>query len=165
MQVVNVVHEHLIKQLFVLAVLGLILVELQLLHPLLRSLGLFLRQLLLSLVFLLFGCLDRLEFLENILVMQNSVRELVTEVILSQQFLDALSNHRVPENGVDVGPLLRVHIEHSLQQIGHILTEVARHIVVLALDDFVGQLVQGLRVEGWLEGAHLIEQHSQRPDI
>ena len=97
--------------------------------------------------------------------MQNGVRELVTEIILCQQFLDALSNDRVPKNCVDVGPLIWVHIEHSLKQIGDILTEMPWHIVVLTLDNFMGQLVQGLRVEGRLQSAHLIQQDPERPNI
>lgn len=158
-------HEHLIEQFLVLAILGLVLVESQLLHPLLRPLRLLRRQLLLPFLLLLLGCLNCLELLEHILVVQDCVGELVTEVLFVEEFLDALGNHGVPKNSINIGPLLRVNIQHTLQQVGNILAKVARHVIVLPLDDFVSQLVQRLSIEGWLQSAHLVEQDAEGPDV
>ena len=165
MQLVDVVHEHLVEELLVLPVLGLVLVESQLLHPLLRPLRLLRRQLLLPLLLLLLRRLNRLKLLKHILVVQDRVRKLIPEVLLIQQLLDALGNHGVAEDGVDVGPLLRVHIEHALQQVGDVFAEVARHVVVLALNDFMSELMKGLSIKRWLQRTHLIKKDPERPNV
>jgi len=41
----------------------------------------------------------------------------------------------------------------------------AWHGLVLAGDDALGQLMEGLGVERRLESGHFVEQHSKRPDV
>ena len=112
---VDVVHEHLVEQLLVLAILGLIVIQLQLSQLLLGPCRLFGRHLLLPLIFLLLGSLDRLELVEHILVVEDRVGELVTEVVFVEQLLDALGDHREAQDRVDVRSLLGVHTKHTLK--------------------------------------------------
>lgn len=81
---INVVHKHLVEELLILSILGFVLIQLQFGQFLLRPHSFLGSHLLLALIFLLLGCLDSLEFIEDILVVKNCVRELVTEVVLVQ---------------------------------------------------------------------------------
>lgn len=72
-EVVDVVHEHLVEQFLVLPVFGLIIVQLQFCQSLLRSLGLQFGHLGLLLLFLLLLRLYGFEFIEHVLIMQDSM--------------------------------------------------------------------------------------------
>ena len=114
MQLVDVVHEHLIEELLILTILGLVLVKTQLSHSLLCSLCLLCCQFLLSLFFLFLGCLDGLEFIEYVLIVQNSVGKFISKIVFRKQFLDTLRNYRVSQDCVNVGPFFWVDIKHTL---------------------------------------------------
>lgn len=98
-QLVNVVHIHLVEHLRILTVLWLVLVQIhggQLLVELGLCLFLFLLSLGLLLFLLLISFLLGLngpEFVKNILVVQNGVRELVLEIILVQKLADSISDN------------------------------------------------------------------------
>lgn len=105
----------------------------------------------------LFTSLNGFEFVKNILIMQNRMGKLILKVINRQQPLDALLNNGIRQDLVDIRPLLRLYIEHSLQNTLNALTEVRRDVRILAHDDLTGELMQGLGVEWRVQGAHLIQ--------
>ena len=66
----------------------------------------------LGLLLLLFLLLDSLELLENILVVEQRVREFVPEQVTREEAFDAALKHRHLQQLVDGGPLCRVPLEH-----------------------------------------------------
>ena len=122
--------------------------------------------LLFFLLLLLFGLLSLLllltspELVEHILVMQDCMGEFILKIIFVQQLLDPVSDDRRLQELVDIGPFGGISLKHRLEQHCDVLGKVGRHCGVLALDDLLGQLMQALRVEGWLQSAHLVEQHA-----
>lgn len=114
MQLINVMHEHLIEELLILTVFWLVLVKAQLSHPLLCSLSLLRRQFLFTFFFFFLCSLNGFEFIKHVLVVQNSMREFISKIVFRQKFLDTLSNYRISEDGVNIWPLFWVHIQHSL---------------------------------------------------
>ena len=165
MQLINIVHKHFIKQFLVLSIFWLVIIKPQICHPLLCLLSLLLRLLLLPLLLFLLLRLNSLELIEDVLIMQNSVRKLVPEVVLSKQFLYPLCNNWVAQDRVDIWTLLWVYIKHALQQIRYVFAKMAGHVVVLSHDDLPGELMETLGVEGRLERAHLVEQDAEGPDV
>lgn len=164
----DIVHVHLIENLGVLSVLWLeIKVDLETLHVLLQLLLLLALFLLcfLLLLFFLFVDLESFELVKHILVVQNSVREFLFKIVLVEQGGDTLLDEWNFEDLVDAGSLVRLRPQHQSQQVKDVLAEVSRRVGVLALDDFLCQLVQTLGVERRHQSAHLVQQHSKRPDV
>ena len=93
------------------------------------------------------------------------MRELVFEVILVEQRVDSVLDDRVLQDLVDVWSLVRVHVQHRSQHVAHSLAEMSREIGVLASDYLSSQLVETLGVEWRVQGAHLVQQHAQRPNV
>jgi hypothetical protein len=114
-QVLYVVHVHFVEQSGVLAVLGLVVdVDLQAIHlvfQLLLLLSLFSSQLL-GFFFLLLHCLNLSEVVEDVLVMQNGVRELVLEVVFVEKCGDSLLDKINLQDLVDGWSLARVCLKH-----------------------------------------------------
>ena len=115
MQVIDIIHEHLIKQLLILPILRLVLIQFHLSHFLLSSLCLLGGKFVFALLLFLLLLLDCFELVEHVLVVKNSVRELVTEVILVQELLNALSNYWIAKDRVDIWPLVGIYTEHCLK--------------------------------------------------
>lgn len=111
-KMVYIIHEHTIEDLLVNSLnLRLVFIEFHLLHLDLKlcsfnvgSLFVFL-----FLVGLLF-CLDSFELIKYVLIMQDSMRELIFEVILIQKLLNPVPNNRVLQNLINIGSLIRVSI-------------------------------------------------------
>lgn len=164
----DVVHVHLIEHLWVLTVLWLeIEVDLEALHVLLQLLLLLPLFLLCFLLFFLFLLVDLqgFELVKHILVMQNCMGELLLEIVLVQQAGNTFLDEGNFQNLVDAGSLVGLRSQHQPEEVHDVVAEVLRGSYVLPLDDFLGQLMQTLRVEGWHQGAHLVQQHSKRPDV
>lgn len=93
------------------------------------------------------------------------MRKLVPEIVLRKQFLHPLGNNWITEDRVDIWTLFWVNIKHALQQIRYVFAKMARHVVVLSHDDLSRELMETLRVERWLERAHLVEEDAEGPDV
>ena len=125
-----------------------------LLHVLLRRLvdlvsGLLCSSLL-GFLFLLFGLLDFLELLEDILVVQERVRELVHEDIASQEALDTALNDGHLQQLMDSGSLGWVTLKHHGDDVRNGWAEVGRERRIVALDNLLGQLMERASIERWL---------------
>jgi len=120
--------------------------------------------LLVLLVDLLLG-LDAFELFKDILVVQEGVGELISEVSSVEELADAGLNEGVAQDLVDGRSSSGVSLEHVLNQLVELRSEVARQFRVFTLDDLLGQLMEGLGVEGRLESGHLVEEDTERPDV
>lgn len=98
------------------------------------------RRLLLLLKLLL--SLDLLKLIKHVLVMEESVRELIHERLSRQESVDAAFYDWNFEQLVDRGPLSWVPLEHHGHQVADSRTEVRRQRCVLARDNFLGQLMK-----------------------
>lgn len=78
----------------------------------------------LLLLFLLPLRIDALELVEDVLVVEQRVRELVHEGLAGKEALDAALNHGHLEQLVDGGPLRRVALQHHSHNIGNSRAEV-----------------------------------------
>ena len=108
---------------------------------------------------------DFFEFFEDILVVEQSVREFLLEEIVLEVVLDALLDERHVEDGVDVGALDGVLLEAHLDDV---FEGPAVHFGqgrVLALADLHTQLRQIKAVPGWAKCRHFVEQSAQSPYV
>lgn len=120
------------------------------LHVLLRRLvdihvghglaSLLLGSLLLLISFL--GLLNLLEFVEDVLVVKERVREFVHERVLGQETLDSALDHWDFQQLVDRGTLSRVPLEHHGDDVGDSRGKVGGQRRVVALNDLLGELVE-----------------------
>lgn len=167
-QILYVVHVHLVKYFWVLSVLWLeVEVDFQALHlgfqlPLLLLL-LFFHLLLLLLLLLIH--LHGFELVKNILVVQDRVREFIFEVIFVQEICDPIFNEINFENLVDRRTAAGVSFQHQAKEVRNVLAKVGRRVCVSSLNNLLSQLVKRLSVERRHEGAHLVEQHSEGPNV
>lgn len=161
MQMVNIVHEHLIEELLILTVFGFVIVQLELRHSLLGPLSFLSGQLLLTLILLLLGGLNSFELIKDVLIMKNRVGELISEVVFIQKLLDSLGNHWISKDSVDIRSFFWVDAEHTLQQVLDILAEMRWYIVILTNNDFPGQLMERLGIEGWLKCTHFVKEYTE----
>ena len=113
---IYVVHIHLIEERWILAILGFVLIQFHRGHLLLKFvlllcflLGCFSLQLLLGLLFL-FLLLDSSVFVKYILIMQNRVAKLVLEILLIQKLLDPLINNRILQDLINVRSFVGVFV-------------------------------------------------------
>jgi len=120
--------------------------------------------LLVLLVDLLLG-LDAFELLKDVLVVQEGVGELISEVSSVEELADAGLNEGVAQDLVNGRSGSRVSLEHVLNQLVKLGREVTRQFRVFTLDDLLGQLMEGLSVEGRLESGHLVKEDTERPDV
>ena len=102
---------------------------------------------LLGLFLLSLGSLDFLELLEDVLVMQKSVREFVLEDVASQETLNTALNHGDLQQLVDGGSLSRITFEHHRDDVANSRAEVRRQRRVVTLNNLLGQLMQRASVE------------------
>ena len=109
--------------------------------------------------------LHLLELIKDILVVQKRVRELILEFLtLEESFYTALNDGHL-QKLVNSRSLSRVALQHHSNQIGNGGREVRWQRRVLALDDFLCQLMQRASVEGRGQGGHLVHEDTHRPDI
>ncbi len=73
-----------------------------------------------------------------------------------QEASDSLLDQRMSQDLVNGRSLLRVLDQHTFNQLVELGSEVSRKALVLALDNFLSQLVETRCVEGRLEGRHLV---------
>ena len=66
---------------------------------------------------------------------------------------------------MDSRSLSRIAFEHHGDEVRHSRTEVRWKRSVLALDDFLGKLMERASVERRLQGSHLVEEHAKRPNV
>ena len=111
---------------------------------------------LLTLLFRLFGSLDLFEFFKDILVVKESVRELILEDILLEEFLYSILDAGHLEQLMNIWSLSWISLQHERQDVGHILREVRWQRSVLSLNDSLSELMERLCVEGRLQGSHLV---------
>lgn len=130
---------HLIEHCLVLSVLGFVLVEVHLLECLRGCMSLSINSGLFFLfLFYFFSRLNGLKFVENILIMQNRMGKLILKVINREKSLNPVLNNGIRQDLIDIGPLLRLNIQHSLKNTLNALAEVRGDVGVLAHDDFAG---------------------------
>ena len=119
--------------------------------------------LLLLLLFLLLLCL--LELLEDIDVVQQSVRKLLLEVLVLQVALNAGLNQRIFEKIRDGGSSPWVSYQDWSYKCRYFLAEAAREPVKSSLYNSLCELMQTPGVERRAESTHLVKQHSKRPHV
>jgi len=164
----NVVHVHLIEHRRILSILRLVVsVNLQCSHLLLKILLLLQLFVLLFLLFLLsfFLSLYCSELVEDILVVQNGVWKLVLEILLIQKHANSLLDNVKLQQLVNAWPLIGVFVQHYSQKIRNVLSKMRWHIIVLALNDLLSQLMQTLSVKWGLKCAHFVKKHAKRPNV
>lgn len=91
--------------------------------------------------------------------------ELILEVILVKQHADSFLDNWEFQNAVDVRTFVWIFVKHGAQQIWNSFAKMRWDISVLALDNFLSQLMQTLCVKRWLESTHFIKQNTKRPNI
>ena len=74
--------------------------------------------------------------------MQNSVRELIFEIIFVEQFLNPVTNDGVLQDLVDVGPLVRVGVQQGLEDVLDVLAEVRGNLRILSHNNFSCKLMK-----------------------
>ena len=99
---------------------------------------------------LLFGLLDFLELLKDILVMQKRVRELIHEHVASQETLNTALNNGHLQQLVDSGSLGWVTLKHHCDDVRNGWAEVGRERRIVTLDNLLGQLMERASIERWL---------------
>lgn len=139
------------------------LVDIHLSHLLLGLAGLLINSLLLFLGLL--GDVDPLELIEDVLVVEQGVREFVHEGVSGEEAFDSTLEHGHLEQLVDRRSLPRVSLKHHLDDVVDGGGEVGRQGGVVALDNFLGQLMEGTSVEGRGQSCHLVEEYSEGPDV
>ena len=106
-----------------------------------------------------------LKMLEHVLVVKNSVREFIHKGSASKEPFDATLKHRHLEKLMDVGPFSWISFKHHLEDVSYGRGEMRGKWRVLALDNFLGKLVERARIKGRCQGRHLVKEHSERPDV
>jgi hypothetical protein len=110
----------------------------------------------LFLLHIFFLVLELTELVENVLVVQDGVRKLVSEGISLQEARYALFYNRHFEELVDCRTGLWVPIKHAGNELVQLRRVRAWQLVILTSNDLLCQLMQGLRIEGWLQRRHLV---------
>ena len=87
---------------------------------------------------LLFGLLDLLELLKDILVMQKGVRELIHKDVAGQETLNTALNDGHLQQLMDSGSLGWVTLKHHGDDVRNGWAEVRRERCIVALDDLLG---------------------------
>jgi len=103
--------------------------------------------------------------LVEILLVDDGVVELYVDHGGGQELLNAALHDRHLEDVMHPGALLAVSHQQRVHQVFEFLALRVGDGGVGTLDDFAGQLLQGVGVEWGLQGAHLLKQHAQRPDV
>ena len=114
---------------------------------------------------LFFVHLDLLEFIENVLVVQESVRKLVHKCSSCQESIDSPFNDRHLQKLVDGGSLSGISLEHHRDNVGDSRTEMGWKGCILALDNLLSQLMKGASVERRGQGSHLVQENTEGPDV
>ena len=102
-----------------------------------------------------------LKLLEHVLVVKNSVREFIHKGSASKEPFDATLKHRHFKKLMDVGPFSWISLKHHFKDVSYGGGEMRGKWRVLALDNFLGKLVERSRIEGRCQGCHLIKEHSE----
>ena len=89
------------------------------------------------------------------------MRELIHEGSARKEPLDASLKYRHLKKLMDCGPLRWISLKHHGENVGDGRREVGGKRRVLALNDFLGKLVERARVEGGCQGRHLVKEHSK----
>ena len=97
--------------------------------------------------------------------MKNSVREFIHKGSASKEPFDATLKHRHFKKLMDVGPFSWISLKHHFKDVSYGGGEMRGKWRVLALDNFLGKLVERSRIEGRCQGCHLIKEHSEWPDV
>jgi len=100
--------------------------------------------------------LHLLELIEDVLVMQERVGELILEFLTLEESLNTALENGHLEELMDCRSLSWVTFKHHSDQIGNCGREVGRQRCVLALDDFLRQLMQRTGIEGRGQSSHLV---------
>ena len=146
-----------VEDLWVLTVFRLVLIHFQRCHLLLHLFFLFL--------LFLFGLLLVTQLLEHVLTVQKGVGKLLFEILFVQELLDSRVNHRILKNLVDVWPFRSVQVQQGGDEVPRLLAEMGRDIRIFTLEDLFGELMERLRVEWWMKGAHFEEQNAEGPNV
>lgn len=109
----------------------------------------------------LFLILDILELFKNILVVQKSVGELISETCAVKELTDARFDKRVLQNLVNCRASSRVSLKHMLDQLVELRREMAWQFLIFALNNALSKLMQRLGIKGRLESSHLVEEDSE----
>ena len=105
------------------------------------------------------------EELEDVLVVEERVRELVLEVLVVEELRDPPLDQGHLQDRIDGWPLRRVLLQERRYQVIQRRAVLLGDLVKLSLDDALGKLVEGGGVEGRAEGAHLVEEDTQGPHV
>jgi hypothetical protein len=109
--------------------------------------------------------LDTFELFKHILVVQEGVGELISEVSSIEELTNTGLNEGVAQDLVDSRSRSRVSLKHVLDELIKLGREVTRQFRVFTLDDSLGKLMERLGVEGRLESSHLVKQDTKGPDV
>lgn len=99
--------------------------------------------------------------------MQERVRKFLLERVQIKHLWQLLSHERMRHDLVDRGSLLVIQLQHEHDEGLELFAVTVRQRIVLALLDKIAELanVLLLRHEWELEGAELVEEHTECPDI
>ena len=89
------------------------------------------------------------------------MRELIHEGSARKEPINATLKYWHFEKLMDCGPFGWISFKHHLEDVGDGRGEVGGKRRVLALNDFLGKLVERARVEGRCQGRHLVKEHSE----
>ena len=100
--------------------------------------------------------LNALKLIEDVLIVEERVREFLPEDISLDKPFNSSLNHRHFEQLVNGGPLGRVPFQHHGEDVGDGGREMRWQRCVVALNNLLGELVQRACVEGWRQSGHLV---------
>lgn len=163
-EVLYVFHVHLVKDFWILATLWLeVEVNLWAFHLRLKLLLLFFLFFFgLLLFFLLFlVLLLNSKLIEYILVVKNSMRELIFEIIFVQEVGYSVLDKIDFKNLINVWSFTWVSFKHQAKKVSDVLAKVGWGVSVGTLYNLLSKLMKTLSIEGWHKSTHLIEQHTK----
>ena len=100
--------------------------------------------------------LDALKLFKDVLIVEERVWEFFPENITTDKSFDSSLNYRHFEQLVNGGPLSWVPLQHHWEDIGNGRRKMRWQRCVVALDNFLGELMQRTCVEWWCQSCHLV---------
>ena len=110
---------------------------------------------------ILFLLLHLPELFEDVLVVEESVREFLLKDISLQEAVNSILQNWLLQKLMDRWSGVGIFVQHHTDQVRHLRREVRGQWVVLSLTDSNSKLVQGGSIKWWLESSHFVEQHAK----